>query len=198
MCIPQDDALEQTIQNAKVLLLQESYRNSCTHSLRDAAALASLVVHSTEPYTHSKKPYLHSDKPFTHSKEPYTHSTEPSVALASLVSIVLLDPAAKTDMHSKEPYTHFKEPYIPSKEHYARPKEAYVEADVQVVASGQRGFEHGNAANSNQAPAAATFTHAMSLGRLGLPRPLMRDPSPDQVPVNDLFWSCVGSRPLSR
>ena len=55
---------------------------------------------------------------------------------------------------------------------------------MQVVASGQRGFEHGIATNCNQAPAAATFTHAMSLGRLGLPRPLMRDPSPDQVPLN--------------
>ena len=185
LCIPQDDAFEQTIQNAKVLLLQESHRNSCTHRLRDAAALASFVMHSTEPYTHSKEPCLHSDEPFTHSKEPYTHSTETSLALASLVSIVLLDPAAKTDMHSKEPCTHFKEPYIPSKEHYARPKEAYVEADVQVVASGQRGLEHEDATDCNQAPAAATFPHAMSLGRLGLPRPLMRDPSPDQVSVND-------------
>ena len=202
-----------------MLLLQESHRNSCTHSLRDAAALASLVMHSKEPYTHSNEPYVHSKEsythskepcahskePYTHSKEPYTHSkepckhskepdthaTEPSLALASLVSIVLLDPAAKTDMHSQEPYTHFKEPCIPSKEHYVRSREAYIEADVQVVASAQRGSEHDDAADCNQVPAAATSTHAMSLGLLRPPRPLMRYPSPDQVPVNGPSYGFV-------
>jgi len=90
-----DDSLEQTIQHAKMLLLQESHRNSCTHSLLNAAALASLVTHSKEPDTHYKEP-----------KEPYLHSMELQGA-AALASLVTMAP-----LHSKDSYSPTKELYV--------------------------------------------------------------------------------------
>jgi len=131
-----DDALEQTILHAKALLLEESRRNSCTHSLRDAAALASLVTYSKEPFTHSKEPCSQSKGPYVHSKE-----QRGAAALASLVTMVPL--------HSKDLYLHPKELYVKADRN--SPMSLVSRKITGFDASGCRGLEHDNVAKCTQA-----------------------------------------------
>ena len=104
--------------------------------MRDAAALASFVTYSQEPFTYSKEPCSQSKGPYVHSKE-----QRGAAALASLVTMVPL--------HSKDLYLHSKELYVKADRN--SPMSLVSRKITGFDASVYRGLEHDNVAKCTQA-----------------------------------------------